>query len=75
MTELDKAIEELREKLPAMFPGKKLDTLAGYNWRTLQNEKSRGEVPPEVFARSGKRNLLVVRDPFLKYWASKIRRA
>jgi hypothetical protein len=68
------ALQNLQKNLPPLFAGTELDVLTGngYRWRTLQNEKSAGMVPQDVFLRSGKKKLLVVRDPFLNYWQSKI---
>jgi hypothetical protein len=71
------AFQEFQQKWPAVFRGTELDRMTGnaYRWRNLQNQKARGEVPAEVFLRSGGRDLLVVRDQFLRYWQSKISRA
>lgn len=48
---ISKPFSKLREEIPAVFAGTRLDTYTGfgYRWRTLQNEKSRGEVPNGVF--------------------------
>ena len=69
-------IEKLKQELPIIFAGTMLDEFTGhgYKWRTLQNEKALGLVPDDVFLRSGNRKLLVVRDPFLKYWATKLKK-
>ena len=67
-------LEQLRHSLPPVFAGTALDRLTGegYRWRTLQNEKSRGETPPDMFLKQGSRKLLVDRDRFLAYWQSKL---
>ncbi len=74
---LSPALEQLKNTMPPVFAGTELTNFTGkaYQWRTLQNEKALGKVPPEVFLRSGGRKLLVVRDPFLAFWQSKIQEA
>jgi hypothetical protein len=69
-------LQKLQKDLPPLFAGTELDNLTGkgYCWRTLQNEKSLGKVPEDVFLRSGSKKLLVVRDKFLAHWQSKITR-
>ena len=64
-------IAQYRRELPAAFLGSKIDELTGgaIAWGTLQNKRSRREVPDEIFVRSGKR-VLVIRDPFLEWWAT-----
>ena len=73
-TNLCEPLQKLQHELPPLFAGTEIDRLTGngYRWRSLQNEKSRGEVPPGVFLRSGGRKLLVVRDQFLCFWQGKI---
>lgn len=70
-------LQKLKDELPPLFAGVELDrlTAGGYRWRTLQNEKSLRKVPEDVFLRSGGRKLLIVRDPFLAYWQTKIHTA
>jgi hypothetical protein len=67
------AIAELRQTLPLIFLGSKIGELTGYSiaWGTVQNRRSRREIPNEceIFIRSGNR-VLVARDPFLDWWAS-----
>jgi hypothetical protein len=69
-------LEQLREELPAVFLGTSASELTGdaICWGTIQNKRSRGEIPDECFLRSGSR-VLVVRDPFLDWWASTLRPA
>jgi hypothetical protein len=64
-------ISELRQALPPVFAGTSLDELTGsaIKWSTTQNRRSRGEIPPECFVKSGKRTL-IRRDPFLAWWSS-----
>jgi hypothetical protein len=64
-------IDELRAALPPVWLGSRTDELTGgaINWGTTQNRRSRGEIPDECFARSGAR-VLVLRDPFLAWWAT-----
>ena len=63
-------IEELRAALPPIFAGTSLTELTGgaIHWPTIQNKRSRREIPDECFVRSGPR-VLVRRDPFLNWWA------
>lgn len=72
--ELCPALQKLQEGMPPIIAGTELDRFTGgaYRWRTLQNQKSLGEAPEDIFLRSGSRKLLVVRDAFLAYWQSKI---
>jgi hypothetical protein len=57
--------------LPPVFPGSKTDELTGgaIAWGTVQNKRSRREIPDECFVRSGSR-VLVLRDPFLRWWVT-----
>ena len=71
--EHEKIIESLRLALPPIFLGAKIGTLTGHalNWGSLQNKRSRREIPneDEIFLRSGNR-VLVRRDPFLAWWST-----
>jgi hypothetical protein len=62
-------IAELRSALPPVFLGSKISDLTGHAiaWGTVQNKRSRREIPDACFARSGSR-VLVLRDPFLDWW-------
>ena len=73
--QLCETLTKLRDTMPPIFAGTSLDerTGEGYRWRTLQNEKSRGEAPADMFLKQGSRKLLVDRDRFLAYWQSKLR--
>jgi hypothetical protein len=64
-------VAELRSTLPPVFLGSKIGELTGYSiaWGTVQNKRSRREIPEECFARSGSR-VLVRRDRFLDWWAT-----
>jgi hypothetical protein len=66
-------VAELQQALPPIFMGTKLGELTGYSiaWGTVQNKRSRREIPneSEIFLRSGNR-VLVRRDPFLRWWAT-----
>lgn len=75
--ELCDALAALKKELPPIFLGKNLTELTkgAFNWRTFQNMKCRGKVPEGVLLRSGNRNLLVVRDPFLEWWQSRLTKA
>jgi hypothetical protein len=69
-------IAQLHAALPPIFLGSASDELTGgaINWGTVQNKRSRGEIPDECFVRAGPR-VLVVRDPFLSWWGSTLRPA
>jgi hypothetical protein len=68
---LSDIIAELRAALPPVFLGSRLAELTGYAiaWGTVQNKRSRREIPEGCFVRSGSR-VLVRRDPFLDWWKS-----
>jgi len=70
---MEHIIAELRRTLPPIFLGAKIGELTGYSiaWGTVQNKRSRREIPneSEIFTRSGNR-VLVARDPFLGWWSS-----
>lgn len=68
-------IDQLRRALPPVFLGSLSDELTGgaVHWATIQNKRSRREIPDECFLRSGTRNILVIRDRFLDWWGSTLR--
>src|SRR5215472_11166135 len=63
--------EELRQTLPPVWLGSRTDELTGHAicWGTIQNRRSRREIPEECFVRSGNR-VLIIRDKFLPWWIS-----
>jgi|SRR6516162_5012674 hypothetical protein len=67
-------VAELRAVLPPVFLGSKIGKLTGdaIAWGSIQNKRSLRLIPDECFARSGSR-LLVLRDPFLIWWAKTLR--
>lgn len=69
-------IADLRDVLPPIFAGTKLDELTGgaICWRTTQNSRSKREIPDECFVRSGAK-VLVRRDAFLDWWATTLSEA
>jgi len=71
--EHEEAIESLRRALPPIFLGARIGELTGgaLCWGTLQNRRSRREIPGEgeIFLRSGNR-VLVRRDPLLAWWST-----
>jgi hypothetical protein len=69
-------VAELRRTLPPLWLGTRTEKLTGgaICWGTTQNRRSRGEIPDECFARSGSR-VLVIRDPFLDWWATTLSEA
>ena len=72
---MDELIDQLRKTLPPVFLGSASDELTGgaVHWRTIQNKRSRREIPDECFLRSGTKKILVRRDPFLHWWISTLR--
>jgi hypothetical protein len=70
-------VEELRAALPPIFAGPSMDERTGgaICWGTVQNKRSRKEIPPECFIRSGAGPTIVVRDAFLNWWATTLRDA
>ena len=64
-------LARLQDELPAVFAGTKLDELTGsaIAWGTIQNKRTKSEIPEDCFLRSG-RIVLIVRDPFLTWWIS-----
>jgi hypothetical protein len=68
-------VEGFLKEWPAAFAGPKLDELSGnaIRWSTTQNRRSRGEIPAECFVDG--RPTLVIRDPFLRWWASTLSNA
>lgn len=74
---MEKLLEQLRDYLPPMFAASELDQLTAKAilWRTIQNlrsaqkhEKDEKGIPDECFLKCGKRKVIIVRDPFLKWW-------
>ena len=73
---MQEIIEQLRQALPPIYLGAASDDLTGgaICWGTVQNKRSRGEIPDECFVRSGPR-VLVIRDRFLDWWGATLRPA
>lgn len=69
---MEELIEQMRVHLPPVFRGTALDDLTGNAlcWRTIQNKRSRREIPEACFLYDGRRRLLVQRDAFLAWWKS-----
>ena len=66
-------VDELRDALPPVFAGSSIGDLTGgaIHWPTIQNKRSRREIPDECFAYTGRR-VLVRRDAFLTWWEGTI---
>jgi hypothetical protein len=66
---LEDVFDELRQALPPIFLGSRIDEFTGgaVHWPTTQNRRCKREIPDECFVRSGQR-VLVRRDPFLDWW-------
>jgi hypothetical protein len=73
---MSSVVEELKKALPPVFAGTSLDELTGgaIHWPTVQNKRSRREIPDECFVRSGPK-VLVIRDPFLAWWETTLSEA
>jgi hypothetical protein len=75
---MEHVIAKLRQELPPVFLGSRIGKLTGdaISWGTVQNKRSRREIPneSEIFIRSGNRTL-AVRDPFLDWWATTLSEA
>lgn len=73
---MQRIIDELRKTLPPVFAGTSLDQLTGgaIHWPTTQNRRALRQIPDECFVRSGTR-VLIVRDPFLAWWATTLSEA
>lgn len=71
---VDRIVSELQAALPPVFAGQSLDEFTGkaINWRTIQNARSRREIPADCFGYAG-RKVLIVRDPFLNWWKGMLR--
>jgi hypothetical protein len=74
--QLQEVIEQCRAAWPPLFLGTAINGLSGdaLNWSTLQNKRSKGQIPDACFLRSGPR-VLVVRDKFLDWWGSTLQPA
>jgi hypothetical protein len=72
---MDDVIEELRKFLPPVFAGTALNDLTGnaIHWPTIQNNRAQRNIPDECFVKSGRR-VLIIRDPFLRWWSTTLRR-
>lgn len=66
---MDELLTFLRQSLPEVFPGKDIDRLTSriFRWRTLQNQRSRGEFPEDCFIKLSPRKVLILRDRFLAW--------
>jgi hypothetical protein len=69
-------IEELRQALPPIFLGTHVDEMTGgaIHWPTIQNKRSKREIPDDCFVKSGPK-VLVRRDPFLDWWVTTLSHA
>lgn len=69
-------INQYFKTLPESFPGPLIDALTsmGLRWRTIQNRRSRGEIPPECFVKISTRKVLILRDTFLAWLAEDMKR-
>ncbi len=74
MDTVELVVAELQSALPPVFAGQSLGVLTGdaIHWPSIQNARSRGEIPAECFAYAG-RKVLVRRDRFLAWWKTTLR--
>lgn len=74
---ITKLIEQYAKSLPESFPGTSIDALTNkvLRWRTIQNRRSRGEIPAECFVKMSSRKVIVLRDPFLAWLSTDIARS
>ena len=72
----DDLLDQLQLEWPAIFAGPKINELSGgaIVWATIQNMRSRREIPADCFIRSGSK-VLVARDKFLGWWGTTLRQA
>jgi len=70
-------IEQYYATLPESFPGKMIDCLTSnvLRWRTIQNRRSRGEIPAQCFIKVSPRKVIILRDAFLKWLDADMKRA
>jgi len=73
---VEEVVEQLRRALPPVFLGVASGQLTGgaIHWPTVQNKRAQRQIPDECFCRSGPR-VLVIRDPFLDWWATTLTEA
>ncbi len=66
-------VDQLRKEWPATFAGTRIGELSGgaISWGTIQNKRSRKEIPRDCFVYVGPK-VLVVRDRFLDWWGSQL---
>lgn len=58
------------ERLPRVFLGKEIDHLTNgiLRWRTIQNQRSAGQIPSECFEKISARKVVILREKFLMWW-------
>lgn len=73
MNELS-VIEKFRANLPPAFAGRQIDELTGngLRWRTLQNLKSLGKIPLDIFIKQTGGKVLLDRDRLLSWWETRL---
>lgn len=66
---MSSSLDFFRQQLPAVFPGKYLDQLTNQalRWKTIQNKRSRREIPLTCFEKVSPRKVLILREPFLAW--------
>jgi hypothetical protein len=73
---LEELLRQFREAWPPAFAGTTIGELSGHalEWGTIQNKRSRKEIPADCFVYSGSK-VLVVRDKFLDWWGTQLNSA
>lgn len=72
--------KQMKEYLPPIFAATEIDSLTGnaVRWASLQNQRSKDKrdntatIPEACFVNDGPRKTLIVRDPFVEWWISKL---
>jgi hypothetical protein len=66
-------IAGFRKEWPSSFAGPSLDKLSGnaFRWSTIQNRRSRREIPAGCFVEG--RPTIVLRDPFLDHLDARLK--
>lgn len=69
-------IELYEKSLPRVFLGREIDSLTAkaIRWRTIQNQRSKREIPESCFSKISPRKVLILRDPFLTWLSAEMAR-
>ncbi len=69
LNEGDDLISIFLQILPEVFCGRELDKLTGkvLQWRTIQNRRSKGEIPEKCFRKISPKKVVILRNQFLEW--------